>query len=250
MNDTDAAVYNLVIANRILGREGVVDAFGHVSVRHPNNPGRYFLARSRSPELVVESDIMEFDLHSNAIDQRGRTVYSERFIHGCIYKARTDVMAVCHSHAHAVVPFTVTDTMIKPIWVMSAAIGDNVPIWDIRDDFPNEKTMLVINDATGVSLAKTLGAGRAALMRGHGAVIATDDIKRTVMVSIGLMRNAEMLMQAHILSFTQGKADHVKFLNEGEVEFTTDVLFSPRGLERAWEYWKRRAGFAIEDDSN
>jgi len=87
-------------------------------------------------------------------------------------------------------------------------------------------------------------------MRGHGAVIATDDIKRTVMVSIGLMRNAEMLMQAHILSFTQGKADHVKFLNKGEVEFTTDVLFSPRGLERAWEYWKRRAGFAIEGDSN
>lgn len=246
MNDTEAAIHTLVIANRILGREGVVDAFGHVSVRHPGNPGRYFLSRSRSPELVVESDIMEFDLDSNAIDQRGRTVYSERFIHGCTYKARSDVMAVCHSHAHALVPFTVTDTAIKPIWVMSAAIGDSVPIWDIRDDFPHEKTMLVINDAIGSSLAKTLGAGRAALMRGHGAVIATGNVKKTVMVSIGLMRNAEMLMQAHLLSLAQGKDSQVKFLSGGEIEFTTDVLFNPRGLERAWEYWKRRAGFATD----
>src|SRR5436305_10986219 len=118
-------------------------------------------------------------------------------------------MSVCHIHAHSLVPFTVTDTAIKPIWVMSAAIGDDVPIWDIRDDFPNEKTMLVVNDAIGRSLATALGAGRAALMRGHGAVIAAADIKKTVMVSIGLMRNAEMLMQAHVLALAQGKTNRV-----------------------------------------
>jgi len=249
MDDIAAAIRTLVIANRILGREGVVDAFGHISIRHPHDPERYFLSCSRSPDLVVEDDIMEFDLESNPIDQRGRTIYSERSIHGCIYRARSEVTAVCHSHAHALIPFTVTDTAIRPIWVMSAAIGDNVPIWDIRDDFPNEKTMLVVNDAIGRSLAKTLGTGRAALMRGHGAVIATDDIKRTVLVSIGLMRNAEMLMQAHLLSLAHGKNDQVKFLNPGEVEYTTGVLFSPRGLDRAWEYWVRRAGFEIDGDS-
>jgi len=249
MNETDATIRDLVIANRILGHEGVVDAFGHISARHPTDPGRYFLSRSRSPELVIETDIMEFDLDSNPIDLRGRTIYSERSIHGSIYKARSDVMAVCHSHAHALVPFTVTDTVMKPIWVMSAAIGGEIPIWDIRDDFPSEKTMLVINDTIGQSMVKTLGAGRAILMRGHGAVIATTDIKKNVMVSIGLMRNAEMLMQAHMLSLAQGKNNPIKFLNDGEVEFTTGILFNPRGEERAWEYWKRRAGFPSDEEN-
>ena len=244
MSDLDAAIHTLVVANRILGNEGVVDAFGHVSIRHPDNPGRYLLSRSRSPELVEADDIMEFDLDSNPIDLRGRTIYSERSIHGCIYKSRPDVMAVCHSHAHALVPFTVTDTEIEPIWVMSAAIGNKVPIWDIRDDFPGEGTMLVVNDAIGTSLARTLGQGSAALMRGHGAVVATSDLKRTVMVSIGLMRNAEMLMQAHVLSLARGRTAPVRSLDPSEVEFTTGVLFAPRGLDRAWEYWRRRAGFA------
>jgi HCOMODA/2-hydroxy-3-carboxy-muconic semialdehyde decarboxylase len=254
MNDVETAIRTLVVANRILGHEGVVDAFGHVSVRHPGNPARYFLSRSRSPDLVAESDIMEFDLDSNPIEARGRTMYAERAIHGCIYQARVDVTAVCHSHAHAMIPFTVTDTAMRPIWVMSAAIGDEVPIWDIRDDFPNEKAMLVVNNDLGRSLARTLGARRAALLRGHGAVIATASLKQTVLVSIGLMRNAELLMQAHLLSFAQGASDRgkdhaVKFLNPGEIEFTTDVLFSPRGLERAWEYWKRRAGFDTDADN-
>jgi ribulose-5-phosphate 4-epimerase/fuculose-1-phosphate aldolase len=235
------AIGNLVIANRILGHEGVVDAFGHVSARHPDNPDRYLLSRSRSPELVVADDIMEFDLDSTPVDQRGRTVYSERFIHGSVYKARRDVMAVCHSHAHSLVPFTVTEGAFKPIWVMSAAIGESVPNWDIRDDFAEDKTMLVINDAIGRSLAETLGAGRTCLMRGHGAVIATGDIKTTVMVAIGLMYNAELLMQAQMLAMARGPG-RVKFLSEDEVASTTEVLFSPRGLERAWEYWSVRAG--------
>ena len=99
------AVRELVTANRILGHEGVVDALGHVSVRHPENAGRYLLSCSRSPELVTEDDIMEFDLDSNPIDQRGRNMYVERSIHGCVYQARPDVNAVCHSHAHELIPF-------------------------------------------------------------------------------------------------------------------------------------------------
>ena len=154
-----AAVRDLVVANRILGNEGVVDAFGHISIRHPENPGRYFLSCSRSPGLVTEDDIVEFDLDSNRLDGTDRAIYAERFIHGCLYKARPDVMSVCHSHAHAVVPFTVTNTPIEPIWVMAAGSGPDVPNWDIRDEFPNEGTMLVVNDATGQSLARTMGGG-------------------------------------------------------------------------------------------
>jgi len=246
MTALDSAIDTLVVANRILGHEGVVDAFGHISVRHPENPERYLLSRSRSPELVEAGDIMEFDLDSNPIDLRGRTIYSERSIHGCIYKSRPDVTSVCHSHAHALVPFTVTETEIRPIWVMSGAIGDKVPIWDIRDDFPDEGTMLVVNDAIGDSMARALGQGRALLLRGHGAVIAASDIKRTVMVSIGLMRNAEMLMQAHVLALARGNVAPVRPLDPREVEFITGVLFNPRGLDRAWEYWMRRAGFGGE----
>ena len=231
-----------MVANRILGNEGVVDAFGHISIRHPENPERYFLACSRSPGLVTEDDIVEFDLDSNRLDGTIRAIYAERFIHGCIYKARPDVMSVCHSHAHAVVPFTVTNAPIEPIWVMASGSGAGVPNWDIRDEFPNEGTMLVVNDATGRSLAKTLGAGRVRLLRGHGAVIATSELRATVMVSIGLMCNAAMLIQAHTLS--QGRGDAaVKHLSPAEIEATSKILLGPLGLDRAWEYWRVRAGF-------
>jgi ribulose-5-phosphate 4-epimerase/fuculose-1-phosphate aldolase len=237
-----SAIRDLMIANRILANEGVVDAFGHISVRNPDTAGRYFLACSRSPGLVTEDDIVEFDLDSNRLDNTDRAIYAERFIHGCIFKARPDVVSVCHSHAHAVVPFTVTNTRIEPIWVMSSGSGVGVPNWDIRDDFPDEGTMLVVNDATGRSLSKTLGNGRVCLLRGHGAVIATGSIKATVMVSIGLMCNAAMLIQAHTLS--QGRGDAaVKHLSPAEIEATSKILLGSLGIDRAWEYWGVRAGF-------
>ena len=237
-----AAIRDLVVANRILGNEGVVDAFGHISIRHPEDPECYFLACSRSPGLVTDDDIVEFDLDSNRLDRTNRAIYAERFIHGCVYKARPDVMSVCHSHAHAVVPFTVTNTPIEPIWVMSSGSGVGVPNWDIRDDFPDEGTMLVVNDATGRSLSKTLGNGRVCLLRGHGAVIATGSIKATVMVSIGLMCNAAMLIQARTLS--QGRGDAaVKHLSPAEIEATSKILLGSLGIDRAWEYWGVRAGF-------
>src|SRR4051812_41326605 len=242
-----SAIFDLMVANRILANEGVVDAFGHISVRNPDNAARYFLACSRSPGLVTEEDIIEFELDSNRLDNTDRAIYAERFIHGCIYKARTDVMSVCHSHAHAVVPFTVTNAAIEPIWVMAAGSGLNVPNWDIRDEFPNEGTMLVVNDATGRSLAKKLAAGRVCLLRGHGAVIATSELKATVMVSIGLMCNAAMLIQAHTLS--QGRGDAaVKHLSPAEIESTSKILLGPLGLDRAWEYWRVRAGFPAKDE--
>lgn len=231
----DAALDDLVIANRILANEGVIDAFGHVSIRHPARPDRYFLARSRSPELVERGDLMEFDLDSHPVDQRARRMYSERPIHGCIYKARPDVTAVCHNHARPLIPFGVTGTALTPIWHMAAGVGAEAPVWDIRDEF-GDTDMLVTTNAMGDSLAKTLGPRRVCLMRGHGAAVAAHDLKATVFVSIYLMLNAVMLREARELG-------RVTALSEGEIRLTSATTLSDLGQARAWEYWARRAGF-------
>jgi ribulose-5-phosphate 4-epimerase/fuculose-1-phosphate aldolase len=230
-----AALDDLVIANRILAHEGVIDAFGHVSIRDPRRPDRYFLARSRAPELVERGDLMEFDLDNQPIDQRGRTMYSERPIHGSTYRTRPDVMAVCHNHARSLIPFGITGTSIRPVWHLAGSIGADVPVWDVRNEF-GDTDLLVTTAAMGDSLARTLGSHRACLMRGHGAVVATHDLKATVFVSIYLMVNAALIREARELG-------EVTYLSEGEVRLTEQMNFRARSQNRAWEYWARRAGF-------
>jgi HCOMODA/2-hydroxy-3-carboxy-muconic semialdehyde decarboxylase len=231
----DAALDDLVIANRILANEGVIDAFGHISIRHPRLPDRYFLARSRSPELVERGDIMEFDLDNRPIDPQGRTMYSERPIHGSAYRARSDVMAVCHNHARSLIPFGITGTAIRPAFHLAGSIGPEVPVWDVRDEF-GDTDLLVTTTAIGDSLARTLGLHRVCLMRGHGAVVAAHDLKATVFVSIYLMVNAALVKEARQLG-------EVTYLSEGEVRLTEQMNFRARSQNRAWEYWARRAGF-------
>jgi HCOMODA/2-hydroxy-3-carboxy-muconic semialdehyde decarboxylase len=231
----EAALDDLVIANRILANEGVIDAFGHISIRHPHRPDRYFLARSRSPELVERGDLMEFDLDSRPIDPRGRTMYSERPIHGSTYKARPDVMAVCHNHARSLIPFGITGTALKPVLHLAGGIGAEIPIWDIRNEF-GDTDLLVTTGALGDSLARKLGPRRVCLMRGHGAVVAAHDLRATVFVSIYLMVNAALVREARELG-------EVTYLSEGEIRLTEEMHFRARTLNRAWEYWARRAGF-------
>lgn len=231
----ETALGDLVIANRILANEGVIDAFGHVSVRHPAHPDRYFLARSRSPELVERGDLMEFDLDNRPIEPRDRTMYSERPIHGSIYRARPDVTSVCHHHARSLVPFGVAGVPIRPIWHIAGCIGAEVPIWDSRAEF-GDTDLLVTTAAMGDSLARTLGPNRACLMRGHGAAVATHDLKATVFVSIYLMVNAALIKEARELG-------GVTYLSAGEVRLTEQMNFRARSQNRAWEYWARRAGF-------
>lgn len=136
----------LAIANRILAREGVVDAFGHVSIRNPQQSDRFLMSRSRSPELVTPDDLMEFALDGTPLDPRGRTPYSERFIHGAIYEARTDVASVIHNHSHAVIPYGITPVKLRPALHVGAAIGAEVRVWDIRRKF-GDTDMLVVNMA-------------------------------------------------------------------------------------------------------
>ena len=162
----DDARYELSLANRIIAHEGVLDAFGHVSMRHPSDPSRYLLPRSRSPELIEPSDILEFTLDSEPVSPPTVALYGERVIHGCIYEARPDVNAVCHHHSPAVLPFCITGMELEPVFHLGAVLGTAAPFWDSRDEF-GDTNMLVVKPEEGRSLAKALGAHWMVLMRRH-----------------------------------------------------------------------------------
>ena len=225
---------NLVLANRILAHEGVVDAFGHVSVRHPDDPGRFIISRSLGPELVTEADLQVFALDGEQVGGNPSAPYSERFIHGAVYEARPEVQAVCHNHAPSIIPFSVTGVPLRPIFHVAASIGAEIPVWDIATEF-GETDMLVRNIDQGRSLARALGARRVALMRGHGSVIAGPDVRVVTSVGVYLEVNARMLLQALGLG-------EVRYLSEGEVERAGASSGSSLGLERAWTTWCRRIG--------
>ena len=231
---TPSYLRELVIANRILANEGVVDAFGHASIRSPENAARYFMSRSRAPELVTVNDLMEFTLGGEAIDLQGRTPYAERMIHGALYEARSEVNAVIHNHAYEVIPFGVTGVPLKPIMHACGVIGSDIPTWDIRDKF-GEGDHLVVTMDQGRDLVRCLGNRRVALMKRHGCVVTGKNIREAVMTAVYLQINAKMLLQ----SLQLGMPDYLTPL---EVERCTARQTSPLGLDRAWEYWCMRAG--------
>ncbi len=239
MNNIDEQLQELVTANRILAREGVVDAYGHVSIRHPERPDRYILSQSRAPDLVDVDDLMEYTLDGDPIDQQGRSLYTERPIHGGIYEARDDVLAIVHNHSPAVVPFSVTGTPLRPILHLAALTGPELPVWDIRDNF-GDTNLLVTTMEQGRDLARCLGGRRVSLMRGHGCVVAGNSIREVVMASIYLQVNAGLLLESLRLG-------EVKYLSPGEIESMTESQMSLTGQERAWQYWANRAGRANQD---
>jgi ribulose-5-phosphate 4-epimerase/fuculose-1-phosphate aldolase len=227
-------IEDLVISYRTLAEEGVIDAYGHVSVRSDKNSNRYLMARQLAPELVTENDILEFDLDSKPIDPRDRKFYNERYIHGEIYKARPDVMAVVHNHAPAVVPFSCTSrSMLKPIFHMSAFIGLGVPNWDIRDA-QKGSDMLVRTPQLGQSLAKKLGKYPAVLMRGHGSTCVGENLQRAVGRSVYLELNARMQFQAIVLAGPRGR---INFMDAKEVAANV----SWQNYDRSWNLWRTRA---------
>jgi ribulose-5-phosphate 4-epimerase/fuculose-1-phosphate aldolase len=227
----------LVTANRILAREGVVDAFGHVSIRHPRHPDRFCLSRARAPECIEADDIMEFAMDGSAIDAAGRKPYAERFIHAAVYEARPDVLAVVHNHSPAVIPFGITGTPLRPVMHMCASMGADVPIWDARTNF-GDTNLLVTAMPMARDLAAVLGDRSVALMRGHGCVVAGSSLREVVFNSVYLELNAGLQMRAAALG-------EITFLSEGEVRavLATRSSFT---FERAWEYWCQRAGRAYD----
>ena len=236
MADMKQAYKDLVIANRILAHQNVVDAYGHVSMRHPEKPDHFLLSRSRSPELVTEADIMEFTLDGKVVGDDKRPPYLERFIHGCLYEARSEVGAVVHSHAEETLAFGITGVPMKPVLHVAGSMGANVPVWDIADKFGDNTNLLVTNVDQGRDLAKCVGAGRVALMRGHGFSAVGATVHDVVRLSVYLPVNARIITTALRLAPTY------KPLAPGEIEGRW--MHDPRAPEtwRAWEYWARRAG--------
>jgi HCOMODA/2-hydroxy-3-carboxy-muconic semialdehyde decarboxylase len=235
MTDLDRVLADLVIANRILANENVVDAYGHVSVRHPADPTRYLLARSLAPDLVQKSDIMEFALDGTPAGADARQPYLERFIHGAIYEARPEVLAVVHAHAEDVLPFGITAAPLRPVIHSGSFMGEQVPVWDIRDKF-GDTNLLVTSMAQGRDLAARLAGNSVALMRGHGFAAAARSLIEVVRMSVYVPRNARVQMAAMQLGA-------VKPLSRGEIE-ARNAGYKPHSPEtwRAWEYWAIRAG--------
>jgi len=234
MTELERAMLNVVIGNRILANERVVDAYGHVSVRHPLDPTRYLLSRSRAPELVERGDIIEFDLEGKPVNGDARPPYLERFIHGAIYEARPEVQAVVHAHAEAVLPFTISATPLRPVVHMASFIGARIPMWDVRDNF-GDTNLLVVNMAQGRDLARGLGGERVALMRGHGFVAAGRSLPEAIRIGVYMPVNARVLLDALRLG-------EVKALSRGEIEAHASMKPDDPAMWRAWEYWAVRAG--------
>ena len=224
---------DLVAAYRILASHGVIDAYGHVSMRSEKNPNHYFLSQAIAPERVHESDIIEYDLESTPLDANGRESVRERFIHGEIYKARPEVVAVVHNHSPSVVPFSVTGVPMRAIFHMAAFVGDGLPNFEIRD-VQMGTDLLVKDPSLGQALAKTLGGKPAALMRGHGAVVVGENLPRAVGRSIYLELSARLQMQAMTLA---GPGGRITYLDEAEVRASDPV----QNYARAWPMWRAKA---------
>lgn len=235
MGELEAAIDDLVAANRILANQDVVDAYGHVSVRHPLDPTKFLLSRSRSPELVDQADIMEYGLDGEAIDAAGRPSYLERFIHAGIYEARPDIKSVIHSHAEDVIAFTITGQKLRPVFHSGAGMGRSAPVWDIREKFGDRTNLLVSKREHGRDLARRLGRGNVVLMRGHGFAAAGTSVYSALRIAVFLPRNAAILTTA--LRF--GK---VTSLSKGEIETMNAMDPNAPASRRAWEYWCAKAG--------
>src|SRR5687767_8645744 len=220
---------DLVAANRILAEHGVIDAYGHVSMRSPDNPKRFFLARAIAPQTVQAGDIMEYDLDSKPIDARGDSV-TERFIHSEIYRARPDVMSVVHNHSPSVIPFSVTGVKMRALFHMASFIGDGLPVFEIRK-VKKGSDLLVRDPKLGAALAKSLGREAAALMRGHGSVTVGENLQRAVGRSVYLEMSARMQMQALLLS------SRITYLDAAEVKASAPI----QDHKRAWPMWREKA---------
>ena len=232
MSTLEEIIENVVAGNRILAQHGVLDGFGHVSARHPDDAGRYLLSRSLAPELVTASDLITYDLDSTAQNGDARKGYLERFIHGEIYKLRPDVHAIVHSHSPSVIPFASSSVRLRPIYHMSGFLRGETEVFDIRDHF-GCTDMLVRNGAQGAALAQSLGARGVVLMRGHGFVAAGGSVPEAVYRAMYTETNASLQQRAISLG------GEVQYLNEEEAQLAEATN---RGvLERPWELWKKKA---------
>lgn len=234
------AIEQCVLANRILANENVLDAFGHVSLRNPENRGTFFQSRSVSPALVTDADIIEIDLEGNLVTQTDAKPYGERIIHGAILKARPEMNAVFHGHPYSVIPFSSTGVPIRPVAHFAGMFFEGVPLYD---DYDVSTGMLVVSQEEGERVARTLGRARALLMRDHGCCVVGENMPALVLSAIYLRDNAQLQLQCLQLG-------QPKYLSYEEGRQAAKVTLSELGLRRAWAYWVTRAKKAMPDIEN
>lgn len=233
----EEAIEQCVLANRILANEGVLDAFGHVGVRNPENSETFFQSRSLSPELVTKDDLLEIDLDGNVLTKTDMKPYGERIIHSAILKVRSDVNAVFHGHPHSVIPFSSTGVPIRPIVHFGGMFYEGIPLYD---DYDVSSGMLIATPDEGERVARVLGKSRALLLRDHGCCVVGDSVQSMVMASVYLRDNAAIQLKALELG-------EPKYLSYEEGRQANKVLGSAIALERAWTYWVGRAKKAMPD---
>jgi HCOMODA/2-hydroxy-3-carboxy-muconic semialdehyde decarboxylase len=230
---SNAVLQSLVDANHVLAKMGIVDGFGHVSIRHPERDDAYVISRSLAPEVVTIDDLQVFYLDGLPANDDLRHPYLERPIHGSIYSARPDVSAICHNHVPSVIPFSVTATPLRPIYHMASLIGSTVPVWDIAAEFGETTNMLVMDAAKGDSLARGLGSASMVLMRGHGCTIVGPTLGEVVLASIYADENAQIQLNASSLGSTRA-------LSDGEIHAAAELLRQPGAMEKAWQSLRAR----------
>ena len=228
---------DIAAASRILADQGVVDAFGHVSMRHPHAPDRFLMARAVAPALVTPEDIMEFTLESEPCENRGRSGFLERYIHGRIYASRPDVLGVVHSHSQSVIPFGLVDVPLKAMFHNAAFLAQGVPVFDISEKF-GATDMLVGNNEKGDELARVLGDKPVVLMRAHGSVAVGPSLPTSVFRAVYTEVSAKMQVTATML----GGGSRIAALDRMEGELADAVNLG--AASRAWQLWKQRVGFA------
>jgi ribulose-5-phosphate 4-epimerase/fuculose-1-phosphate aldolase len=223
---------DLVAGSRILAEHGVLDAYGHVSARSDKRPQHFIMSRSRAPALVTAADLIEWNADSEAASGDKRKGFIERYIHGEIYRARPEVMAVVHSHSPSTIPFGVTKTKLRPVYHMGSFLWSGAPVWDIRK-VREENDLLVRDRPLGAALAGALGKCNCVLMRGHGMTVIGSTVQEAVFRAIYTEMNARLQIQATQL--------------EGPIEFLSDeegkrsTASNAGTIERPWEVWKRNA---------
>jgi len=231
---------DLVVANRILANENILDGLGHVSVRSLQRPDHFFLSRDLAPGLVTAADLVEYDLDGNPVNPKAPQGYRERFLHGAIFKARPDVNAIVHSHMPSVLPFTDVTTPLRPMYHMASFLLDGAPVFEVRT-VQGQIGMLIDNNKVGAALAQTLGKRTVALIRGHGAVIVGTTIPDVVQNAIFLDVNARVQSQAVALG------GNIAYMTPADVAGGNPnpqppaPPGTPGYYTRSWLIWKAKA---------
>jgi ribulose-5-phosphate 4-epimerase/fuculose-1-phosphate aldolase len=237
--DDDQRVADLITANHILADQGILDAFGHISVRSSVRPSHFFQSRSRAPALVGQADIREFDENSEPVCVTQEPLYGERFIHGEVYRARADVQAVVHSHSASVIPFSVSDVPLRPLFHQAAFLRGAIPVFEIRDEAGPDNAILITNTGLGSAVARSLGRGPVVLMRGHGDTVVAQSLKQLVYRAIYTEQNARLVIDSLRLG------GRITYLSDEECEKMGAI--NDVAIERPWEIWESRVSAAHRD---